>query len=222
MPSRMSIAGIRIMPAPSLHEPRDRSPHSRRSSRASSARARGLLGVELDAEHRAAADDRGERLAVLGAADARPRRRRAAPRTSARGRRGSPRRQPLGQRRRPLEATPRSSRCAAASARRSSKARDLAGDEPESVAPARAPRSARTAAACPGRCRAGRAAPRPRRDQLVQAELAEVAHRDRERADAGHDQPVAAASARRGRGCSRTVAPTRSSAFWTDRRLPIP
>ena len=59
-------------------------------------------------------------------------------------------------------------------------------------------------------------------DHLVEAERAQVLHRARERADAGHDDAVGARGSRRGRASARRRAPTCANAFSTERRLPMP
>ena len=70
LPSRMSIAGSRIMRArpPACAAPRRQHSATKFVEHPQAVRG-GLLGVELDAEHRAARDDRREPLAVLGGAD---------------------------------------------------------------------------------------------------------------------------------------------------------
>ena len=67
----------------------------------------------------------------------------------------------------------------------------------------------------------GRAALRPLADDLVEAGGAQAAHRLGERAHAGDDD-ASAARISSGSAVRATVAPTCSSAFSTERRLPIP
>ena len=200
-PSRMSIAGSRIMPR-ALASARA-APPTKLVEHAQPVQ-RGLLGMELDAEHRSAADDRREPLAVLGACRRRRPRRRAAPRTSARGRRGSPARgRSASQRRAALEphlvpADVRDPQPAGL------QARDLAGDQPQ-ARPSCPSSSEPSNSSCMPEADAEqrRSLLHARVDQLDQAELAQVAHRLRERADAGQHEPVAARAARRGRRSAR-------------------
>ena len=92
---------------------------------------RGLLGMELDAEHVVAGHDRGKPLAVDGASP--PRR----PRSCGPGHqrvhvveRATARAAGRGQRRRPLERRPRSSRCAGSAGRRSATGSPRRGSAP--------------------------------------------------------------------------------------------
>ena len=59
-------------------------------------------------------------------------------------------------------------------------------------------------------------------EHLVQPELADHAHRRRERADPGQQDAVGGAQLVVVAGDQSLRAPTRCSAFSTDRRLPIP
>ena len=61
----------------------------------------------------------------------------------------------------------------------------------------------------------------PLADQPVEPELADPLHRLRERADPGQDEPVGGAGASWSLVITAS-APTRSSAFSTERRLPMP
>ena len=62
----------------------------------------------------------------------------------------------------------------------------------------------------------------PLGDQLVEAELADPLHRLRECADAGQHEAVGRRRDLGRVGGDHASAPTRSSAFSTERRLPIP
>ncbi len=59
-------------------------------------------------------------------------------------------------------------------------------------------------------------------DQLVETECADPLHRPREGADPGQDQPVGGADLVSASLAIVAMAPTCSSAFSTERRLPIP
>ena len=68
----------------------------------------------------------------------------------------------------------------------------------------------------------GRALLDPVRDELVEPELADPLHRLREGADAGQDHAVGRVGGLGVRGRSRPRRRRCSSAFSTERRLPIP
>ena len=108
-------------------------------------------------------------------------------------------------------------------ARRRRAARPRRGSSPRPVGAAELDGARRTAAACPGRCRA-RARPRRRARGSARRgrARARLRHRLRERAHAGHDEPVGRAQLVVVAGDRRARAPTCSSAFSTERRLPIP
>ncbi len=160
----------------------------------------GLLGVKLDAEHEIAGDDRREPLAVLGRADdvgrlAGPRRE-----ASARGRTGSPRGAGPS-----VSGDSRSNRtsfqpmCGTRSPPASSRVTSPLISPSPSVGSSSSERS--NSSCMPRQIPSiGVAADGGVADQAVQAELAEVAHRQRERADARHDEPVGERGAGRGRG----------------------
>ena len=181
--------------------------------------ARGLLGMELDAGDVVALDDRGEALAVLATADdvvlvrgpADERVHVVEGRALAEAAR---------QRASRCGTSPRSSRCAGAWAPPAASPRRAAGRAPRRP---RARRRPRTAAACRGRCPA-RGVPAAARSRITSSRpgRAEPPHRLREGADARHHDARRRRGSRRGRRCAGPRAPTCSSAFSTERRLPIP
>ena len=153
--------------------------------------ARGLLGVELHAEDVAALDDRGERLAVLAAADHVARLGRPAGERVhvVEGRRLA---EALGERRLALEGDEVPADVRAAWAPRSG-----VTSPPQQAEARRRPRarsSARTAAAWPRQTPSSGAPDAARsRSSSSSPSARDVAHRLRERADAGQDHAVGGA-----------------------------
>ncbi len=198
--------------------------HARRSSRAcASPCSDDFSGWNWTPNTDAAADDRGEPLAVLGGADDVGRIRRSR-RVRVHVVEGAARSgQPGESAATSARSGPRSSRCAGSAARRRRSARDLAGDQAEPGGAARARPSARTAAASRGRCRApacpARPAPGSARPGRARARLRIAV---RKRPDAGHAPARRRPAARSWSRVIDTPAPTCSSAFSTERRLPIP
>ena len=181
----------------------------------------GLLGVELDAVEAAALHRGGERRHRSRRCRARPRRRRARARASARGRRRSVRAAPRGAASRIAGSAPRSSRCGAASSPAARSALHLAGDDAQPLGAAELRGGVERELHAEADAEHRRAGSQALAQELVEAELAEVAHRTRKRAHARQHQPGGGAQAL-GIAADAGVAPTCSSAFSTERRLPMP
>ena len=184
--------------------------------------ARGLLGVELDAEHGAVLDDRRETLAVLGRSRRRRPRPPAARPANERGRRDSP---PSGS---PAAAAsgartgPRSSRCAGPAGRRCPAACTSPGISPSPACASSSSESSNSSCIPRQMPSSGRAVRDALADQLGQPELVEIAHRGRECPHSGDDEPVGSTQLVVVARDRSPRAPTCSSAFCTERRLPIP